>query len=1036
MEGNCPTCLMGLATPVSFEADSETPAVEELDLGASRDFGNYELLEEIARGGMGVVYRARQHSLKRLVAVKVLLAGPFANRPALERFRREAEAAASLSHPNIVPIHEVGEHSGRPYFSMELIEGRSLAELVRERPLASREAAQLLRTTAEAVHFAHSRGVLHRDLKPSNVLVDSANQPHITDFGLAKRLGEASDESSQAPKLTVSGELLGTPNYMPPEQADAKHGPVTASGDVYSLGAILYQLLTGRPPFMAETLTQTLRLVVEGNPVRPQLLNPGISSDLETICLKCLEREPKRRYASAKDLADELGRFLEGEPIHARRIRLPGRLVRWCRRKPALATALGLVFLLLAVVAVGSPIAFLRINRARKLEEAAHRQTQQQLYTALLEQARATVRSGEMGHRVRALEAVRQAAAITNTPELRREALAAMRLPDLRFERELPKGPQVTMMHLDPLFQRYACCSGDGPVELHSAIDGRLVGSYPSEGGVAYLGKWSSDGRFLAVRREPTMPLMSASLEGWDTYASRRTLLATNVVYRALAIHPNLPHLVSAGPGGALIIWNLEDGNVIARLDLEIPPKERLTDRTSSERPMPQVLTFSPDGQRLAAAYEGVTSPLVSIHRAADGALLCSANLANEVGDVAWDPRGRWLAATDAGGMVYVLDSGTGSHRILGRHKTAAATATFSLDGEYLFTGGWERELTCWDLRGMDRAFQIPADSFIIQLQSGGSQCALITKSACQFYSLESPTTVRELPGTLRGDLRSAAFSSDGHWLAVTDVEHLELWDLTDHGPGVSIAEGADARVCFSAGGELVASGPKGSFRWRLTPGGSESAPALHKVDLPERLGESSLCLFSNTVLMTSSRGSCLASLKNSSAPRTWVPTAEGLNGISPDGRWAGIFTPFETELHIYRLGGLEAAAILTNRAPIRSFAFSSRGDQLAVTGRGRVEFWSTVTWERTGELTNVLDLLYAPDGKGWWLTRDYRSAGLYDSHSTQLLLPLPTGTLPVAISSDGRYLAASVEARRVEVWDLAEVRLRLRELGIDWQDH
>jgi WD40 repeat protein len=165
------------------------------------------------------------------------------------------------------------------------------------------------------------------------------------------------------------------------------------------------------------------------------------------------------------------------------------------------------------------------------------------------------------------------------------------------------------------------------------------------------------------------------------------------------------------------------------------------------------------------------------------------------------------------------------------------------------------------------------------------------------------------------------------------------------------------------------------------------------------------------------------------------VPTAHGLNGISADGRWAAIFTPFDTQLHIYRLPGLDAAATLTNRSEIRAFAFSPRGDQLAVTSRGHVEFWNTESWQRTGELTNVLDLLYAPKGNGWWLTRDYRSGGLYDSHSGQPLLPLPTGTLPVAISQDGRYLAASVDARHVEVWDLAEVRLRLRELGIDWRD-
>ncbi|HXJ75444.1 MAG TPA: serine/threonine-protein kinase, partial [Candidatus Dormibacteraeota bacterium] len=369
-----------------------------------REFGDYELLEELGRGGMGVVYRARQMSLNRQVAVKVLLAGHFASPSFLRRFRREAEAAASLNHPNIVSIYEVGEQAGQPYFSMELIEGRSLAELVRHKPLPARQAALLVKTIAEAIHFAHERGLLHRDLKPSNVLVDAAGVPHVTDFGLAKFVvppsGGAQDlrlaEAGTPSDLTLTGQILGTPNYMPPEQADPKRGSTTSASDVYSLGAILYQLLTGRPPFMAETLTQTLRLVTDTEAVSPRTLSPAMPRDLETICLKCLEKNPQRRYISAQELADELGRFLNDEPIQARPISPAGKLARWCRRKPALASAMGAGVALLLVIAIGSPIAIVRINAARKQEaalraraELAERKTERQLYTALLEQARA-----------------------------------------------------------------------------------------------------------------------------------------------------------------------------------------------------------------------------------------------------------------------------------------------------------------------------------------------------------------------------------------------------------------------------------------------------------------------------------------------------------------------------------------------------------------------------------------------------------------------------------------------------------------------
>ena len=395
--------------------------------------------------------------------MKVLLAGQFASPAFFDRFRREAEAAASLNHPNIVSVYEVGAHLGQPYFSMELIEGRSLAELVRDQPMPARPAAQLLKTVAEAVHYAHERGVLHRDLKPSNVLVDAQGVPHVTDFGLAKRVGPGSEQSEI--ELTLTGQVLGSPNFMPPEQADPKRGAVTAASDVYSLGAILYQLLTGRPPFLAETLTQTLRLVTDVEAVSPRLLNPGVPRDLETICTKCLEKDPQRRYASACELADELDRFLQDELIHARPLGRVAKLARWCRRKPALAVAITTGVVLLLVIAIGSPIAAYRINAARQQEamlraraEAAEHGTQQQLYTALLEQARATALSGEMGQRVRALDAIRRAAAISNSVELRREVFAALALPDLRFERELPYGEEFTMRNMDPGF--HAHCGG------------------------------------------------------------------------------------------------------------------------------------------------------------------------------------------------------------------------------------------------------------------------------------------------------------------------------------------------------------------------------------------------------------------------------------------------------------------------------------------------------------------------------------------------------------------------------------------------
>ena len=307
-----------------------------------RYFGDYELLEEIARGGMGIVYRARQLSLNRVVALKLVLAGQFASEEEVERFHREAEAAANLQHPNIVAIHEVGQHDGQQYFSMAYVEGRSLAEMIRENPLPAVQAARYVETVARAVEYAHQQGTLHRDLKPANILIDRDDQPRITDFGLARRVDADSD-------LTKSGQILGSPSYMPPEQASGRLGEVGPGSDVYALGAVLYDLVTGRPPFKAETPTDTLLHVLHNEPVSPRALNPRVPRDLETICLKCLEKEPQRRYTSAAELSEELGRFLRGEPIHARPITAPGRTWRWCRRNPAVAAlAAGLVVAVLA----------------------------------------------------------------------------------------------------------------------------------------------------------------------------------------------------------------------------------------------------------------------------------------------------------------------------------------------------------------------------------------------------------------------------------------------------------------------------------------------------------------------------------------------------------------------------------------------------------------------------------------------------------------------------------------------------------------
>lgn len=356
--GLCPICLLktdavltlptadppgGSAPTITAETASAEPAsaltISPAAFTRVRYFGDYELQQEIARGGMGVVWKARQLSLDRPVAVKMILAGQLASEAEVRRFHVEAEAAANLQHPNIVAIHEIGEHECQHFFSMDLIEGKSLAARLGEGPLAVGEAARLARIMAEAIHYAHQHGVLHRDLKPANVLLDAAGQPHLTDFGLAKR-------ADRDQGLTGSGAVFGTPSYMPPEQAAGRQDLVSPASDTYALGAMLYEMLTGQPPFRGSTPAETISHVVELPPTPPGRLNPRVPRDLATICLKCLEKRPDLRYATAELLAKDLDRFLNHEPIQARPASGTRKAYRWLAQHPSVLSGLGTLLVL------------------------------------------------------------------------------------------------------------------------------------------------------------------------------------------------------------------------------------------------------------------------------------------------------------------------------------------------------------------------------------------------------------------------------------------------------------------------------------------------------------------------------------------------------------------------------------------------------------------------------------------------------------------------------------------------------------------
>src|SRR5947207_5944434 len=360
-EGLCAKCVLKSALAVPQDApvagdDGGSAENVGVSVGAAHDgkkaaraaellgeLGDYELLEEIGRGGQGVVFRARQKNLNRTVALKVISLGQWASKAHLRRFRLEAEAAARLEHPGIVPIHEVGERDGSCFFSMKFVEGGQLDEVVRRESMSTRQAAELIAKVARTVHYAHEHGILHRDIKPGNILLDAKGEPHLTDFGRA-RLVESENS------VTQTLDVLGTPSYMAPEQAVGNNAAVSSATDVYGLGGVLYQLLTGQPPFAGGATYETIKLLLDTEPRQPRVLNPKIDRDLSTICLKCPEKDAKRRYHSALALAEDLEHWLKHEPIQARHTGVFARGKKWIQRNPTSALlAASLVALIAAV---------------------------------------------------------------------------------------------------------------------------------------------------------------------------------------------------------------------------------------------------------------------------------------------------------------------------------------------------------------------------------------------------------------------------------------------------------------------------------------------------------------------------------------------------------------------------------------------------------------------------------------------------------------------------------------------------------------
>jgi eukaryotic-like serine/threonine-protein kinase len=974
-----------------------------------RSFGDYEIQKELGRGGMGVVYQARQISLNRPVALKMIKAGLLAGSDELRRFQNEAEAVALLDHPSIVPVYEVGCHDGQHYFSMKLVPGGSLAPLMDRYRKDPRAAAILVAEAAEAVAHAHARGILHRDIKPANILVDDRGRPFVTDFGLAKRVDGDSE-------LTHSGAILGTPAYMAPEQASGRRGAVTTATDVYGLGSVLYALLTGRPPFSGDSAAETLERVRAAAPVPPSKINPRAPRDLEVICLKCLEKDPQRRYASAQALADDLGHYLADEPITARPVGRAERAQRWCRRNPVVAglgVGIALVLVLGTVVATSFAVRASRSaakamanlelakEEARRANEATDR--------AIAEAGRADREAQRVRDEKRLSDHRLYIAEMSLAQQDWQES--DMHLLRQRLEAQKPRRPD------DPDFRGFEWyyLARLGGLELRT-MRGH---PYPVVD-VAY----SPDGRTLASAGQGRIVKL------WET-ATGAEIRTLHISANALAYSPDGRTLASAGFDKMVKLWEAATGAEIRTLRGHADSVEGVA--------------YSPDGRTLASASRDRT---VRLWDAATGAEIRS--LSGHVLDVravAYSPDGHTLASAGADKTVRLWDAATGA--AIRTLVTPAEAVAYSPDGRTLASISDDNTVRLWDaatgaeirtLRGRGDArvsygVAYSPDGRI--LAGGGRDC-----------TLWDAATGQEIL-TLRGTPRRVAFSPDSRRIATVDFldRSVKLWGVNTS-QEVSTLRGHTSwilGIAFSPDSRTLASASEDkTVRLWDTDTGRE---------IRSLNGHASIVYG----VAYSPDGHTLASASFDQTVRLWdaatgaeIRTLRGHEGAvegvaySPDGRTLASAGWDRTVKLWDAATGAEIRTLRGHSNSVADVAFSPDGRTLASAGWDRtVKLWDAATGAEIRTLrghgdsdptrdSRVRAVAYSADGRTLASASDDATVRLWDAATGAEIRTLrhASGVWGVAFSPDGLRIVSAGSAPKL--WDTVTGReiLALRGHG------